>query len=179
LKMPRNVSDLQRGIINFAWGIVNVQWGTNNFGEGSFNLHQGTQNSGEGTNNFHWGTKNSGEGSPDVLGHGSKEGLVENPQQWPGVHAIRPLPRRHAGPRDLVRHWVPRWGHHSRSDRVTFRRRHLVGGSSRASCGEAEMPVDAHLSAEGDSSFTSLGTLTQTNATVRAPSVAEINAARC
>ena len=26
-----------------------------------------------------------------VLSHGSKEGLVENPRQWPGVHAIRPL----------------------------------------------------------------------------------------
>lgn len=41
------------------------------------------------------------------------------------------------------------------------------------------MPVDAHLSAAGDSFFTSLRALTEANATVRAPSIAEINAARC
>jgi hypothetical protein len=98
--MPRDVSDLQRGIINFEWGIVNVQWGTNNFGEGSFNLHQGTQNSGEGTNNLHRGTKNSGEGSPDVLRHGSKEGREPPAVTRRPCHSASP--RRHAGPGDLV-----------------------------------------------------------------------------
>jgi hypothetical protein len=26
-----------------------------------------------------------------VLSHGAKEGLVGDPREWPGVHAIRPL----------------------------------------------------------------------------------------
>jgi hypothetical protein len=47
--MPRDVDDLQRGIVNFVWGIVNLRWGTYNFGKGSDNLDRGTKNFGEGS----------------------------------------------------------------------------------------------------------------------------------
>ena len=69
-KMPLDEDDLQRGIVNFAWGIVNVRWATHNFGKAGDNLHRHTNNFGKGIDNLDQGTKNSGEGSPEIEGAG-------------------------------------------------------------------------------------------------------------